>query len=248
MHSFGTELRGFEAAGIRVSETLMPRGLELGEHAHEAGQICFVLDGAYRERVGGGVRALRAGMMHVRAPGEPHANDFAADDDVLTLLISIAPSRWVRSALARPVRMLDDVAAEMRREMRRGDDAARAALEGLAMLTMARVARIAAEEPEWIADAASLIARRFAEPLSLSEVARAMGVSRGTLAMAFRRYRGTSVGEAVRAARVAHAKALLQTKTPLAEIAVLCGFHDQAHFTRVFRAVAGVTPGRFGVR
>jgi transcriptional regulator GlxA family with amidase domain len=245
MHNFGTDLRGFEGGGIRVSETLMPRGLQLGEHAHEAGQICFVLDGAYREQLGSVERVLRAGMMHVRAPGQPHANRFSGDGDTLTLLISIDASRWVRSALAQPVRMLADVAAEMRREMRRGDDAARAALEGLTMLTMARVARIVPGEPEWVAGAASLVERRFAESLSLAEVARQTGVSRGTLAIAFRRYRGTSVGEAIRAARVAHAKTLMMTKMPLAEIAVAAGFHDQAHLTRAFRAATGMPPGAY---
>ena len=92
-------------------------------------------------------------------------------------------------------------------------------------------------EPAWLHDAASLIARRYAEPLTLSTIARAVGVPRGALAAAFRRFRGRSVGESIRAARVARAKGLLATNLPLAEIAWQCGFHDQAHFTRVFRAV-----------
>jgi AraC family transcriptional regulator len=243
MHSFGTEVRVCDAGGIRVSETLMPRGLVLEEHSHEAGQLCFVLEGAYRERLPGGERVLGPGMLHVRAPGEPHANRFSREDDALTLLISIDPARWVPAAMQQPVRMLDDVAAEMRREMRRGDDAARAALEGLAMLTLSRVARLAPREPEWLGDAISLVERRFHEPLSLQRVASELGVGRGSLALAFRRYRGTSVGEAIRAARVRHAKALLLTNAPLAEIALAAGFHDQAHFTRVFRAFTGQTPG-----
>ena len=242
MHSYGVELRAFDAAGIRVSETLMPRGLRLAEHAHEAGQICFVLEGCYRERLAGNDRSLRAGMMHVRAPGAPHTNEFDAGDDVLTLLISIDAGRWIPSAMDRPVPMLDDVVRELRAEMRRGDDAARAALEGLSMLALARVVR-AAGEPEWLGDAASLIERRAAEPLSLSNVAASIGVSRSTLSLAFRHYRGTSVGEAIRAARVARAKTLLATSMPLAQIAAVCGFHDQAHLTRVFRAVTGTTPG-----
>ncbi len=69
----------------------MPAGLRLAEHAHDSGQICFVLEGEYRENE----QVLRAGMMHVRAPGELHANAFAPDDDALTLLISIDPKRWI---------------------------------------------------------------------------------------------------------------------------------------------------------
>ncbi|HEX2121180.1 MAG TPA: AraC family transcriptional regulator [Thermoanaerobaculia bacterium] len=216
MHSdsFGTDLRAWTFDGMRVSETLMPAGLHLDAHAHDAGQICFVLEGTYVERSGGGERLLAPGAMHVRAPGALHANAFGSD--VLTLLISIDAWRWTSR------RMFDDVARVMQRPE-------------LAL----------SDEPEWLADAQSLIARRCAEPLSLSAIAREIGVGRGTLATAFRRFRGTSVGESIRAARVAQAKTLLITQMPLAEIALACGFHDQAHFTRVFRAATGTTPARY---
>lgn len=239
MDSFGSDLRTCDLGGIRVSETLMPAGLRLAEHAHDSGQICFVLEGEYRENE----RLLSAGMMHVRAPGELHANAFAPDDDALTLLISIDPGRWI-AAPHRAMRMLTDVASEMRREMRRGDDAARAALEGLSMLTLARVARMT-DEPEWLGDAIAYIERHYAEPLTLARVAAAMGLGRSTLSMAFRRCRNSSVGKTIRAIRVARAKALLEERMPLAEVAFRCGFHDQAHFTRVFRALAGTTPGDY---
>ena len=38
---------------------------------------------------------------------------------------------------------------------------------------------------------------------------------------------------------------LVNTDTPLALIAVECGFADQAHFTSVFTRLAGVSPGAF---
>jgi len=208
MDSFGTDLRAWSLDGMRVSETLMPAGLHLDSHAHDAGQICFVLEGSYIERIGSEARLLSPGMMHVRAPRELHANEFTSD--VLTLLISIDAWRWPGTSL----------------------DIARA---------MAFTADRA--EPPWLRDAASLIERRYTEPLTLSSVARAIGVGRGALASAFRRFRGSSVGESIRAARVARAKTLLATNMPLAEIAWQCGFHDQAHFTRVFRAMTGETPG-----
>jgi AraC family transcriptional regulator len=243
--NFGSDLRRCDLDGIRVSETLMPAGLRLAEHAHDSGQICFVLEGAYRERLIAGERQLRAGMVHIRAPHEPHANEFAADDDALTLLISIDARRWIRTAAHRPLAILGDLATEIRAEIRRGDESARAALEGLSMLALSRLARVCSDEPEWLGDAASWIDAHFAEPLSLARVARAIGVGRSTLSMAFRRWRGTSVGDAIRRARVAHAKLLIASGVPLVEVAYRCGFSDQAHFTRVFRDVAGLTPGAY---
>ncbi|WP_431877213.1 helix-turn-helix domain-containing protein [Amycolatopsis sacchari] len=34
-------------------------------------------------------------------------------------------------------------------------------------------------------------------------------------------------------------------RTPAAEVAHFCGYADQAHFTRDFRALTGSTPGEF---
>jgi AraC-like DNA-binding protein len=38
---------------------------------------------------------------------------------------------------------------------------------------------------------------------------------------------------------------LTDTETPLSEIALLCGFADQSHFSAVFKREVGVTPSRF---
>ncbi len=38
---------------------------------------------------------------------------------------------------------------------------------------------------------------------------------------------------------------LIETDAPLAEIGYLCGYADQAHFTRRFRQVVGLTPGQY---
>jgi AraC-like DNA-binding protein len=46
--------------------------------------------------------------------------------------------------------------------------------------------------------------------------------------------------------RVERAKTIIrETKEPLAEVALACGFADQAHLNRRFRDVVGVSPGRW---
>jgi len=46
--------------------------------------------------------------------------------------------------------------------------------------------------------------------------------------------------------RVQHAEALLiGTQLPIVQIALECGFTDQAHFTKAFAKVNGTTPARW---
>ena len=72
------------------------------------------------------------------------------------------------------------------------------------------------------------------------------GVHPVHLARTFRREYGVTVGEYARALRLDWAQALLSDPDlSLAEVAAGAGFADQSHFTRAFRAYAGVTPGRY---
>jgi AraC family transcriptional regulator len=250
VHSFGRELRTWAFDGIRVSETLMTAGLLLGEHSHDAGQICFVLEGEYRERTGGRDHELYPGMLQVRAPGATHSNVFSPADDTLTLLVSLDRARWIRVQKVRPLHpssLLTALGREIREELRRADDLARISIESLVILTATRVSRLVdidlEREPEWLGEAMAMIARRFAEPLSLVVIANHVGVHRATLAAATRRWRGVSVGAAIREARVRYAaETLIATKMSLAEIACTGGFYDQSHFGRVFRRATGLTP------
>ena len=253
LHSFGTELRYCQLDGIRISETLMPSGLRLPDHKHEPGQICFVLEGEYKERTGGIDHQFYPGALQFHLPDEWHSNIFSSDSDVLTLLISIDPDRWIDIAESRPVAsagILRYCAREIRRELRRFDEASRAALEGWAMLSLSTLARrhdeIDKNEPAWVTEAAVIVERRSAEPISLTTIAAAVGVHRATLAAAFRRFRRSSVGESIRNERVRHVMhALAFTKAPLCEIAIRCGFHDQALMGRKFRKAIGISPGAY---
>jgi len=253
VHSFGTELRSCQLDGIRISETLMPSGLRLRDHKHEPGQICFVLEGEYRERTGGIEHQFYPGALQFHSPGEWHSNIFSSDSDVLTLLVSIDPDRWIDIGASRPIAsagILRYCAREIRRELRRLDEASRAALEGWTMLSLATLARryyeIDKNEPAWLSEAVAIIERRSDEPISLTTIAAAVGVHRATLAAAFRRFRRSSVGESIRNQRVCQVMhALALTKMPLCEIATRCGFHDQAHMGREFRKAIGMSPGAY---
>ncbi len=83
-------------------------------------------------------------------------------------------------------------------------------------------------------------------PLSISALARSAGVSREHLARAFQRHFGISPREAQIALRLDRGAHLLaRTSLAVAEVARLCGFADQFHFSRRFRAAYGASPRAF---
>lgn len=62
-------------------------------------------------------------------------------------------------------------------------------------------------------------------------------------ARAFERTFGDTPHGHVMRRRVETAKTMmLKSAEPLSQIAYLCGFADQAHFSRTFRKLAGATP------
>ncbi len=82
--------------------------------------------------------------------------------------------------------------------------------------------------------------------VSLAALAGAVGVDRFWFARLFRRSTGLAPHQYVLGRRVERAKALLRaTDLPLAQVAALAGFADQAHLHRHFRRWVGVTPGAF---
>lgn len=248
--SHGRELHSCRLGDIRIAEVAVPPGLRLGRHRHEAGQIVFVLEGSYRERWRHRSVELGPGTAIFRPPGEAHANEFGREE-VLALLVAYPPDRL--SGLDRAPRprdvswLLGDLKVRIEMEWRREDAASRMALEGISLLLLARTLRAPSDDraPEWVRAAMALIEQKYAETISLADVADEVELHRATVAAGFRRWLGRSVGEAISEVRLARAlEQIRSAKRPLAEIAVECGYFDQSHMGRHVKRATGATPGQ----
>jgi AraC family transcriptional regulator len=81
---------------------------------------------------------------------------------------------------------------------------------------------------------------------TIGQLARQCGLSSGYFARAFRRTTGVTPHQWLIRKRVERAQELLlRGQMGLAEIAVICGFVDQSHFSRVFVKFGGISPGRW---
>ncbi len=253
---FGRALRQQDTPAFGFAELVAPRGLVLGPHAHDCGQISLVFEGEYVETLRGRREQLAPGSVVFRPPGEVHSNRFSEEVRHVIVAFHHEGAWWERLwGEAGPVHLrsvlLEGVCAEIHRELRRDDPACCTALEGLVMVLVARASRLlssspAAREPRWLSEAVVRIEHSYAGRIELSMLARSLGVHRATLASAMRRYRGISVRELVTSLRLRDAiQRLSESDEPLSEIALATGFCDQAHLGRIFRRRLGQTPAAF---
>nr|WP_221494213.1 AraC family transcriptional regulator [Actinomadura coerulea] len=104
-------------------------------------------------------------------------------------------------------------------------------------------ARRGAESGRIARAVAARLSDELTAPPTLAEVAADLGLSRYQLLRAFRDAMGMPPYAWLAQHRVARARSLLDAGHRPAEAATLVGFADQAHLTRWFRRVLGVTPG-----
>ncbi|MFC4502197.1 MULTISPECIES: AraC family transcriptional regulator [Streptomyces] len=89
------------------------------------------------------------------------------------------------------------------------------------------------------------LADELQDPPSLADLAAGLGLSRYQLLRAFRTTMGVPPYAWLAQYRVHRARGLLDAGLRPAEIAPLVGFADQAHLTRWYRRVLGVTPAAY---
>lgn len=98
--------------------------------------------------------------------------------------------------------------------------------------------------PWQVRRARELIAANFSGDMSLQQIATECGLSVAHFSRAFKLSTGTTPHGWLQTCRVDHARGLLQdADLSLAQIAIMCGFADQSHFTRIFTRLAGSAPG-----
>ena len=90
------------------------------------------------------------------------------------------------------------------------------------------------------------IEANLASKMEIDDLASVVALSRSHFSRAFKHSVGFSPMEYVVVRRVERAKAMISgTREPLAEVALACGFADQAHLNRRFRDIVGISPGRW---
>ncbi|MFJ9560192.1 AraC family transcriptional regulator [Streptomyces fuscichromogenes] len=102
-----------------------------------------------------------------------------------------------------------------------------------------------APDPALARSLRELLDERVTDGLALAAAARLLHAHPAHLVRAFSGAYGIAPHQYLMSRRVGRARRLLLDGVPPAATATATGFHDQAHLTRHFRRLVGVTPGRY---
>jgi len=247
--SLGTDRIELCAGPFCFTETWHAPALLLGAHEHARACLHVVLAGRYAETIAGREQVFEPGTALYKPAGVRHSNRFP-DSGARTLRIELEPRFEELFGASRPLRSahprLELLARQLHGELVAADDLTPLALEGLGRELIALFLRQGRRPPgdRRVAEqCAACLRQRFRERVCLGALARELGCERTALSRAFRACFRVSMGEYVRALRVAEVMRRLERGgTPLADVALQSGFADQSHCTRVFRRLTGATP------
>ena len=102
------------------------------------------------------------------------------------------------------------------------------------------------KRPKWIDKLHQILNDCWAENLTLEDLSVAVSVHPVTISKQFTKYFACTLGEYLRKLRINKSIPLIRnSEFSLTEIALLCGFADQSHFTRNFKKMTGFLPKDF---
>jgi AraC-like DNA-binding protein len=234
-------------------------------HRHETYAIGVTLAGAQEFRYRGADCVSRTGQVMVLHPDEPHDGHAATPGGFSYRMIYVDPA-LIRDALD-PVSggahvlpfvpeavLQDESLAAALEDAFSGFPApfdplaADALLANIAdaLAKRGRLPRRRAASPRRAVERArDLLDAEYARPIESGDLEQVTGLDRFSLARAFRAAFGTAPHRYLVARRVTAARRMIGQGAALAEIAAACGFADQSHLNRHFKASMGVTPGRY---
>ncbi|MCZ7648385.1 MAG: AraC family transcriptional regulator [Planctomycetota bacterium] len=221
--------------------------LESGELRFRAGQACLIAARTLQRKVWRDETPLDLTYVHfdARVLGLvdlfdvlpcPAPFDLSGDPETQALLAQLAAEYAARSG-ATPYRAL--------------------ALNGMLNLILARLLRRAAEldagapagevvlrgDGDRVGRVLQFVAERFAEPLTLEDLAGVVHLHPTYFSNTFRKATGQAPMAYLQRFRVERAKGLLATgDLAVSEVAARVGFRDPYHFSRVFKKLVGVSP------
>ena len=235
--------------GLTVAVCRYAPGEQHKLHTDRHPRVSFLLRGGYREEGRSGSIRMRPGDVLLKSHRAKHEDRFSDDGAWVAAIefldndpfCGVPESRlWCRRADAFALRH-----ANAFLEAARAGDANGAGAAGVDLVT----ASVHEDEhirrpPTWLHHLKLELEECSLASIDVAARARAAGVHPTHASRLFRQCYGTSITEHAHAHSIRRAVApLAQTDLSLSDVALVAGFYDQSHMSRVFRRMLGRTPG-----
>lgn len=240
---------------MRIIEEAYAPGLAQERHAHSYTNVSLVLAGSVEETVG---RAHEHGFplsVVIKPRGTEHTNRFGMagartlsvqlKSELIESLtdwdLSLTHWRWLHGGPA--ARWMLRLLQRYRQGAVLKVELEDCVYEILASIPGDQSSFAGTRPPRWLELVKEELDATFAEGIRVRDLAARAGVHPIYLARRFRRHIGCSITDYRTRLRVRAVAELLASSTvPLAVTASQCGFTDQSHLCRAFKAASGLTP------
>lgn len=245
---------GFSLA--RMTPVLPPEDVPM--HTHEDATLVLLLSGAYISSAARAGSECQAPLLIYNPPHTTHRDRFKTLSGRF-LAISVSPESLRHAS---DYATLPDVATSFRsreilaagqvlaHELDQWEETSGLLAEGTCLELLARIARTdpapGGKPPAWLTQAKEFLHDRSADPIRITDAARAIGVHPVYFARSFRKFLCCTPSEYLTRCRLDKAASLLlETGLSLAEAALQTGFSDQSHFSKKFKRNFGLPPGSY---
>lgn len=256
---YGQGVGGHHVGDFTLWERHYPANFQTPRHAHDNALFCYVVRGGYTETYGSRTRSCQPSTFLFHAPGEMHAEHFHRSGGCSFIVEIENPwldrvrehSRIINTSADFDGGMLTVLASRLYREFLELDEISPLVIEGLMFEMLGETSRSVASPsalraPLWLERAREMLHDRFAEQITLAEIAQDVGVHPVHLSQVFHKHFNCTVGTYLRQRRIEYAcHSLATTNLPLSQIALEAGFSDQSHLTRTFKRLLGLPPSQY---
>lgn len=225
-------------------------------HYHGNPLFSFVLDGNFTERTSKREYIRQSGTLLFQDWQEAHAN---SSSKAHTIFYVELKKNWVDRNIGRDKlvaghmdiqhSLIKVIFHQIYKTAKIGGPQAQLAVEEQlvrAFDLLSPTKRKGHPTPKWIYLVAEILHDMPGEKLTLDDLSVRLQVHPGHLCRYFRKHFGCTISEYLRMIKLEKALNLIQnSKYSMTEIAFICGFADQSHFIRCFKAITHVSPFQY---
>ena len=222
-------------------------------HYHENPHLSLVLQGGNIEnrksgsieRKAGALIFYRSGELHQTLPATTVSKNINLEiENSFLIKYDISEKNFDCISLGRPQNVLSFV--KIYNEIYLNDSLSDTSIQMLTISIINSKKKEAAKKPEWAIKLHEVLHDQWDQSHSLDYLSKITNVHPVTISKYFINYFGCTIGEYMRKLKISQSLPLIRSgKYSLTDVAMTCGFADQSHFTRNFKAYTGFLPKEF---